>query len=152
MTCRAALDELLTADGDAVGDGPGAGRTRPVIFCGDLNDEPGAATTQIIHGPGGSEIDFRPSSGFHTGDQGDGWRMWNLYKLLPLEGPNYTRIYRGRGELIDHVFASHRLVNPTNLPQIEIIAATPLPSVDDTPPARQPTPSDHAAVIATFTI
>ena len=46
---------------------------------------------------------------------------------------------------------SHRLVNPTNLPQVEIIAATPLPSVDDTPPAQQPTPSDHAAVVAIFT-
>jgi hypothetical protein len=59
--------------------------------------------------------------------------MWNLYRLLPLEGSNYTRIYRGRGELIDHIFASHRLVNPANLPRVEIVAATPLPSMTDTP-------------------
>lgn len=76
MTCRAALDEILTTDGDQVGEGRGAGRERAVIICGDLNNEPLAATTQIIQGPGGSEIDFRPNSGFHTGDHGDGWRMW----------------------------------------------------------------------------
>ena len=76
--------------------------------------------------------------------------MWNLYRLLPLEGPNYTRIYRGRGELIDHIFASRRLVNPTNVPTVEIVAATPLPSMTDTPTPHLP--SDHAAVVATFTI
>jgi hypothetical protein len=76
--------------------------------------------------------------------------MWNLYRLLPLEGSNYTRIYRGRGELIDHIFASHRLVNPANLPRVEIVAATPLPSMTDTPVPHLP--SDHAAVVATVTV
>jgi hypothetical protein len=33
--------------------------------------------------------------------------------------------YRGRGELSDHVLASHRLVNPDNVPAVEIIAASP---------------------------
>lgn len=94
MTCRAALDEVLTAAGDPVGNGPGTGIDNPVVFCGDLNDEPQAATTQIIQGPGGSEIDFRPNSGFQTTDNGDGWRMWNLHRLLPPEGPNYTRIFQ----------------------------------------------------------
>ena len=108
MTCRAALDTVLAAAGDQPGEGAGTGQANPVIYCGDLNDEPPAATTQIIQGPGGSEIDFRPGSGFRTGDRGDGYRMWNLYRLLPSEGPNYSRIYRGRGELIDHIFASHR--------------------------------------------
>ena len=121
-----------------------------MIFCGDLNDEPLAATTQIIQGPGGSEIDFRPGSGFRTGDSGDGYRMWNLYRLLPPEGPNYTRIYRGRGELIDHMFASHRLVNPDNIPAVEIVAASPLPSMTDDPTPQTSAPSDHAAVVATF--
>jgi len=63
-----------------------------------------------------------------------------------------TRVYRGRGELIDHVFASHRLVNPDNIPAIEIVVATPLPSMDDDPSLRPPAPSDHAAVVATFTV
>ena len=148
MSCRAALDQALTASGDETGAGPGTGRDTPVLFVGDLNDEPLAATTQIIQGPGGSGIDFRPGSGFRTGDQGDGYRLWNLHRLLPPEGPNYTRIYRGRGELIDHIFASHRLVNPDNIPAVEIVAATPLPSMDDDPSPRTPAPSDHAAVVA----
>jgi hypothetical protein len=119
-----------------------------VVFWGDLNEEPLAATSQIIQGPGGSEIDFCPSSGFQTPDQRDGWRMWNLYPLVP--APASTRIYRGRGELIDHIYASQRLVNPANLPTIEIIAAAPLPSVTDDPDNVEP--SDHAAVVATFTL
>jgi endonuclease/exonuclease/phosphatase family metal-dependent hydrolase len=86
MACRAGLDAVLAADGDEPGEGPGTGPANPVILCGDLNDEPLAATTQIIQGPGGSEIDFRPGSGFRTGDSGDGYRMWNLYRLLPPEG------------------------------------------------------------------
>jgi endonuclease/exonuclease/phosphatase family metal-dependent hydrolase len=150
MTCRAALDAILTTDGDQPGNGPGTGRTKPVVFCGDLNDEPLAATTQIIQGPGGSAIDFRPGSGFRTGDRGDGYRMWNLYRLLPPDRPNHTRIYRGRGELIDHIFASHRLVNPDNIPAVEIVAATPLPSMTDDPTPQTTAPSDHAAVVATF--
>jgi endonuclease/exonuclease/phosphatase family metal-dependent hydrolase len=152
MTCRAALDAVLAADGDEPGEGLGTGLTNPVIFCGDLNDEPLAATTQIIQGPGGSEIDFRPGSGFRTGDNGDGYRMWNLYRLLPPEGPNYSRIYRGRGELIDHIFGSHRLANPDHIPAVEIVAASPLPSMTDDPTPQAPAPSDHAAIVARFTV
>jgi hypothetical protein len=59
MACRAALDTVFAAAGDQLGEGAGTGQANPVIFCGDLNDEPPAATTQIIQGPGGSEIDFR---------------------------------------------------------------------------------------------
>jgi endonuclease/exonuclease/phosphatase family metal-dependent hydrolase len=152
MTCRAALDQTLTSPGDQPGTGPGTGTTNAVIFVGDLNDEPQAATTQILQGPGGSEIDFRPGSGFQTTDSGDGYRLWNLHRLLPPDGPNHTRIYRGRGELIDHVFASHRLINPNNIPAVEIVAATPLPSMDENPTPRPPAPSDHAAVIARFNL
>jgi hypothetical protein len=76
--------------------------------------------------------------------------MWNLYRLLPPEGSNYTRIYRGRGEVIDHVFTSHRLVNPDNIPAVEIVAASPLPSMTDDPTAQTAAPSDHAAVVATL--
>jgi predicted extracellular nuclease len=153
MTCRATLDRVLTAaGGDEPGIGPGTGKDSAVIMLGDLNDEPVAATTQIIQGPGGSEIDFRPGCGFRRGDAGDGYRMWNLYRLLAPEGLGYTRVYRGRGELIDHVFASHRLVNPDNIPAVEIVAATPLPSMDDDPSPRPPAPTDHAAVVATFTV
>ena len=142
---------LLTAGGDEPGIGPGTGKDSAVILLGDLNDEPLATTTQIVRGAGGSEIDFRPRSGFLRGDAGDGYRMWNLYQLRAPEGWA-TRVYRGRGELIDHVFASHRLVNPDNIPAIEIVVATPLPSMDDDRSPRPPAPTDHAAVVATFTV
>lgn len=150
MTCRAALDQTLSAPGDLAGTGPGTGTDNPVVFVGDLNDEPQAATTQIIQGPGGSEIDFRPGSGFHTGDQGDGYRLWNLHRLLPADGPNHTRIFRGRGELIDHIFATRRLVNPTNIPAVAIVAATPCPQwtktqTPDHPHPQTTPPSSHAS-------
>jgi hypothetical protein len=54
MTVRAHLDALLTTPDD-----PDSGQGRSVC-CGDLNDEPEAATTQVIKGPGGSEIDLSP--------------------------------------------------------------------------------------------
>ncbi len=151
MTCRQLLDRLLTRPADPVGEGVGRGTELPVVFCGDLNDEPAAATTQIIQGPGGSEIDLRPGSGFESSDRFDGWRMWNLHRLLPLDGPTFTRVFRGRGELIDHIFASHRLVNPDNIPSVRIIAATSLPSMTERPVAAA-APTDHAAVIARFTL
>jgi len=149
MTCRAELNRTL-ADETQPGR-PGAGTQRPVILLGDLNDEPRSATTQILLGPGGSEIDFRPGSGFQRPDAGDEWRMWNLHRLLPADGPSGTRIYRGRPELIDHILASHTLVHPGNLPTVEIVPATALPSMTDDPTLDHPAPTDHAAVIATFT-
>ncbi|MFM7732835.1 MAG: hypothetical protein ACKO6F_05140, partial [Cyanobium sp.] len=62
--------------------------------------------------------------------------------------------FKGRGELIDHIFASHRLVNPANLPLARTVLATAeLPSVGDTPAERSQDPaSDHVAVVATFTL
>jgi hypothetical protein len=78
--------------------GPAARRLNP----GDLNDEPEAATTQILYGPPGSEIG---TGGFNQPDQGDGQRLWNLAARIP-EPERYSRIYRGRRELIDHILAS----------------------------------------------
>jgi endonuclease/exonuclease/phosphatase family metal-dependent hydrolase len=152
MTCRALLDTLLTAPGDAPGEGRGRGTELPVVFVGDLNDEPQAATTQILSGPGGSQIDFRGGSGFQRPDSSDGYRMWNLDRLLPPDGQNHSRVYRGHGELIDHILASQTLVNPHNLPKVGVVAATPLPSIEDVPEAAPDVPSDHAAVVATFSI
>lgn len=152
MTCRSLLDQVLTPEGAEPGTGIGTGRVTPVVLLGDLNDEPRAATTQIIQGPGGSEIDFRSGSGFQRSDRGDGYRMWNLSRLLPPDGPQATRVYRGRGELIDHVFASQTLVNPDNIPTVEVVAATPLPSMGDDPTVPVSAPTDHAAVVATFTL
>lgn len=154
MTARARLDALLDNPADPR---DGLGRETAVVFCGDLNEEVEAATTQIIKGPGGSEIDLTPGSGFSRPDRGDGHRMWNLAPLLrvaPDGTPPFTRVFRGRGELIDHIYASHRLVNPQRLPTAHTVqTATPLPSVDETPTDRLDDPaSDHAGVVATFQV
>jgi endonuclease/exonuclease/phosphatase family metal-dependent hydrolase len=148
MTVRARLDALLADPADPA---VGLGRQRALVFCGDLNDEPTAATTQIVAGPSGSEVDLAPGSAFRRGDGGDGFRLWNLAPLLPAD-QRFTRVFNGRGELIDHVFASHRLVNPGNLPAVQTMRAVePLPSVGEDPTRRRNQPgSDHAAVVVTF--
>jgi len=142
MTIRARLDRLLA---DPTDPAAGSGRDRAVVFCGDLNDEPQAATTQIVAGRSGSQIalvpgpdtELKPGSGFTRPDQDDGFRLWNLAPLLP-EGQRFTRVFKGRGELIDHIFASHRLVNPANLPAVETVRnPAPLPSMGDDPNSRR---------------
>lgn len=147
LTVRDQLNKLL----DDPDNPTGSGREKAVIFCGDLNDTVDAATTQIIQGPSGSEIE---TGGFGRPDQGDGYRLWNLAPLLPdIAGePAYTRKYKGRGELIDHIFATRALVDPERLPVADtIMSPDPLPSIDDDPSARRNKPgSDHAAVFATF--
>ena len=127
----------------------GRGRHTPVLLVGDLNDEPAAATTQILHGPPGSELG---TVGFNRPDQGDGDRLWNLAALLPEHA--FTRIYRGRGEIIDHILASHTLVADV-LPTVATLTSqgASLPSMEDNPNQRRNEPgSDHAAVLATLTI
>jgi len=148
MTIRARLDQLLAAPADPAVE---LGRERAVVFCGDLNDEPPAATTQIVAGPSGSEIDLRPGSAFSQADKGDAFRLWNLTPLLP-EDQQVTRVFKGRPEVIDHIFATHRLVNPGNLPAVATISSqAALPSMGDDPNSRRNDPgSDHAAVVATF--
>ena len=150
MTVRARVDDLLASADDPT---VGLGRERAVVLCGDLNDEPTAATTQVVAGPSGSEVDLDPGSGFQRPDEGDGFRLSNLAPLLP-EGQRHTRIYRGRPELVDHIFATHRLVNPGNLPVAGTVCSPdPLPSLDDEPHRRRNEPgSDHAALHATFTV
>jgi endonuclease/exonuclease/phosphatase family metal-dependent hydrolase len=136
-TLRVHLDGLLD----------GGGRTTAVVLAGDLNDEVDAATTQILNGPPGSEIG---TAGFGRPDRGDGDRMWNLAPLIPADR-RFTRVYRGRGELIDHVFVSHFLASGRTTAVTTVTAEGALPSVADDPTARRGEPgSDHAAVVATF--
>jgi len=139
-TLRSHLDELLA----------GRGREMAVVLTGDMNDEVDAATTLILNGPPGSEIG---SVGFDQPDQGDGDRMWNTASLIP-EDRRFSRLYRGRMELIDHIFASNLLVSGTGVTDvITVSAAAGMPSIEDDPNARQGKPgSDHAAVVATFDI
>jgi endonuclease/exonuclease/phosphatase family metal-dependent hydrolase len=125
-TLRAHADTLL----------PGS-----VIVLGDLNDDVEAATTQLLLGPPGSEIG---TPGFDRPDQGDARRLWNLAPLIPAER-RFTRIYRGRRELIDHVLVSKSVLD--RVTRVDT-AATDLPSVTEEPSARRDAPgSDHAPVV-----
>ncbi len=137
-TLRTHLDELLA----------GGGRDLAVVLAGDMNDEVDAATTLILNGPPGSEVG---SDGFDQPDAGDGDRMWNLAPLIP-EERRFTRLYRGRMELVDHVFVSHFLVTGTRTTDVTTVVAPPgMPSIEDDPTVREGEPgSDHAAVVATF--
>jgi endonuclease/exonuclease/phosphatase family metal-dependent hydrolase len=126
VTVRAHADTLL----------PGS-----VVVLGDLNDEVQAATTQLLLGPPGSEIG---TPGFDRPDQGDARRLWNLAPLIP-EERRFTRIYRGRRELIDHVLASKPVVD--RVTRVDT-AATDLPSITEDASARRDAPgSDHAPVV-----
>jgi endonuclease/exonuclease/phosphatase family metal-dependent hydrolase len=121
-----------------------------VVLLGDMNDGPGAATTQILSGPGGSEIGTR---GFNRPDQGDDARLFNLAPLIP-EERRYSRIYQGNKELIDHIFVSAELLpgSPRRLPVADSgIAINPVPSVTDNPNERRgELGSDHAPITAVF--
>ncbi len=120
-----------------------------MVLCGDLNDTVQAATTQLLLGPPGSEIDTR---GFKIPDQGDHQRLWNLAPLMPA-GRNYSRLNQGRPELIDHILVSAALVRTVDVTSVGAVITQPLPSVTPVPTARLNEPSsDHAPVVATFDI
>jgi endonuclease/exonuclease/phosphatase family metal-dependent hydrolase len=136
VTVRALADRLLD----------GQGRTRPVMVLGDLNDEPQAATTQILLGPPGSELG---TLGADRPDGGDASRLWNLAPRIPAE-ERFSRIYRGRGELIDHILASQTLLGQTQ--EVHMVHPRPLPSVTDDASARRDDPaSDHALLLTRLT-
>jgi endonuclease/exonuclease/phosphatase family metal-dependent hydrolase len=137
VTVRVLADGLLD----------GAGTTRNVIVMGDLNDEPQAATTQILNGPPGSEVGTR---GALLTDRGDADRLFNLAPLIPAES-RYSRVYRGRRELIDHIFASRALLG--RIASVATITQRPLPSVTDDPgERREARDSDHAPIVARLTL
>ena len=124
-----------------------AAQTEPVVLCGDLNDTVQTATTQLLLGPPGSEIDTR---GFKIPDQGDAQRLWNLAPLMQ-SGRNYSRINQGRPELIDHILVSELLVRKVDVNSVGAVVTQPLPSISPVPTARLNEPSsDHAPVVATF--
>ncbi|MFJ5258975.1 endonuclease/exonuclease/phosphatase family protein [Streptomyces sp. NPDC088387] len=135
-TLRALADELLAGDG----------RERDVAVLGDLNDEPQAATTQILLGPPGSAVG---TAGFDQPDRGDAARLWNIAPLIPADR-RFSRVNSGRRELIDHVLVSHRLVHritaaSTGLPDEP--QPPRLPSVGPDPADRRGAAgSDHAPV------
>lgn len=133
---RALADRLLRGDG----------REHGVAVLGDLNDEVGAATTQLLLGPPGSEIG---TPGFDRPDKGDAARLWNVAPLIPPDR-RFSRIHAGRRELIDHVLVSRSLLDQVRTADTGApgAAAGALPSVADGDPAvrRGATGSDHAPV------
>jgi endonuclease/exonuclease/phosphatase family metal-dependent hydrolase len=134
-TVRAAATTLLD----------GHGQDRPLIVLGDLNDEHEAASTQILSGPPGSEIG---TGGFTQPDQGDGQRLWNLAARIPA-AQRYSRTYRGRRELIDHILTSHAIT--TLVADGDITTGPGDTSIDDNPNARRDTPgSDHRPLVLTL--
>lgn len=123
-------------------DEPGVG----LVVAGDLNDEVQAATTQILLGPPGSELG---TGGFDRPDKGDPQRLWNLAPLID-EKHRFTRRYRGRDELIDHILVSHELVGRVSS---VVTGIEDLPSIGDDPRARRDAPgSDHRPVLAELAI
>jgi endonuclease/exonuclease/phosphatase family metal-dependent hydrolase len=133
-TVRAGTDVLIDSDG----------ADHAVIVAGDLNDEPETAATQILLGPGGSEIG---TAGFRQPDKGDATRLWNLAPLIP-EDQRYSRIYRGRRELIDHLIVSRALVEKATW---VTTGTSTTPSITDLPTERRDAAgSDHRPVVATF--
>jgi endonuclease/exonuclease/phosphatase family metal-dependent hydrolase len=121
----------------------GHGQQRPLVVVGDLNDEPLAATTQILLGPPGSELG---TTGALTPDKGDAARLWNLAPLIP-EAERVSRVYQGRHELIDHIMVSRALLE--RVEEVHTVRAAGLASVGDDPVTRRDTPaSDHSPVLA----
>jgi hypothetical protein len=95
----------------------------------------------VLLGPPGSEIG---TPGFDAPDKGDPRRLWNLAPLIPAER-RFTRIYRGRHELIDHVLVSHALVR--RVMRVDTTTGH-LPSITEDPSARRDEPgSDHSPVV-----
>jgi endonuclease/exonuclease/phosphatase family metal-dependent hydrolase len=124
------------------------GADRALVLLGDMNDEPAAATTQLLLGPPGSRIG---TGGFDHPDQGDGMRLWNLAPLIP-DGEGYSRIFEGRRELIDHLLVSRRLVGPGNLPGVRVRQQA-TGSIGIDPLERRDEPaSDHDPVFAHLNI
>jgi endonuclease/exonuclease/phosphatase family metal-dependent hydrolase len=120
---------------------------QPLLVCGDLNDTLDAATTQLLFGPPGSQFG---TGGFGRPDRGDAQRLWDVgYWMTPPD--NWSRMFAGRQELIDHILISHpltgRLQDTATVPlKVPNIGVQPQP----TPRAAGKPPSDHRPVVARF--
>jgi endonuclease/exonuclease/phosphatase family metal-dependent hydrolase len=134
------------------------------IVLGDLNDEPRAATTQLLLGPEDADAT--------AADQLDYTRLYNLMAGIPRQGgatedkwflaeaESYTRIYKGHGELIDHILVSKGLLGSSEdlrqdrwrVQEVRSLVASILgQSIGDDPVERigERRP-DHAPVYARF--
>jgi endonuclease/exonuclease/phosphatase family metal-dependent hydrolase len=128
----------------------------PLILLGDFNDVPAAQTSLLLAGPPGSEIG---TLGFNRDDAGDDVRLFNVAPLIA-EERRFSRIHRGRGELLDQIFASVELFpraddGDRTTPVVDSLIdfADELESVGEDPRIRtDEVKPDHSPVVATFTI
>lgn len=81
-----------------------------------MNDEVVAQSAQIPHDPPG------PKSGTRTFDRGEACRLRNLAPHVP-ESRRFSGIFRGRGELVDLIFASRFLFNNNQSQPVEAVQA-----------------------------
>ena len=117
---------------------------RAVIVLGDLNDEPLAATTQILLGPPGSELDTR---GFDRPDGGDASGCGTSRRDCRRSGRSAACSTAAR-ELIDHILVSHHLARRRR-------RSTPgrrTSPRSTTRPRRDEPGSDHSPVLARFAL
>ena len=113
---------------------------------GDLNDGAEAATTQIVNGHPAR----RSAPPGLTAPTKVTRRLWNLAPRIPAE-QRFSRIYRGRKELIDHIFVSHALVGKIAQDHVTTDVAGRTPSIDDDPTQRRGAPvSDQRPVLASI--
>src|SRR5215208_4774311 len=142
VTLRMRANELL--EGNA--------RT-PLLVLGDFNDVPEAQTSLILNGPPGNEVG---TQAFHTRDEGDDARLFNLAPRIP-EERRFSRIEQGRPELLDQILASEEFF-PVEDDRRRLQEADShvdfrdgLPSVGGDPTEREKDVApDHAPVTATF--
>jgi endonuclease/exonuclease/phosphatase family metal-dependent hydrolase len=128
----------------------------PLILLGDFNDVPEAQTSLLLAGPPGSEIG---TLGFDRPDKGDDARLFNLAPLIPADR-RFSRVHRGRGELLDQIFASEELLpagaaGKRRVPAVDSLVDfdQALPSIGDNPGERTAEIApDHAPVTAVFAI
>jgi|APTNR8051073442_1049403.scaffolds.fasta_scaffold01132_8 endonuclease/exonuclease/phosphatase family metal-dependent hydrolase len=144
VTVRLRANELLVGNA-----------ATPLIVLGDLNDVPDSATAQMLNGPPGSEIG---TGGFQPADRGDDARLFNLAPLIPDE-TRYSRVFRGRGELLDQILVSEEMMprgddGRRRLPSevtSHVNVGDGLASIEEDPRRRRDEAvPDHAPVTATF--
>lgn len=127
VALRVRLNELL------------AGDDIPSVLAGDLNDVPEAITTQLLEGPPDSAPDRR--------DLGDDVRLNSLADWLPAKH-QYTRMFRGEGELIDHLLVSQDLLR--SLRQVDSLVRDIRSITEDVESRKDARIPDHAPVFARF--
>jgi predicted extracellular nuclease len=135
-------------------------QTVHTIVLGDFNDDPKAATSLIFLGPEDKDIT--------TADSKDHVRLYNLMESVPLPGTGeagrheflaageqFTRVYEGRGEILDQILASKSLIfRGGSFRVAEVRSFVDLiegQSITDNPNDRAgKAASDHAPVLAAF--